>query len=121
MATIAEVIKDALEHGESYELINKRLDAMGCGFHLVKKAVSGWTDEELRGGFKAPGEAVIEPEDAAEGAYEGNPEYYNDLSKEMERHVDRAGTVKTMWTKQGRYSITYNELGYCVKAVKHDV
>lgn len=121
MATIAEVIKDALDHGESYELINKRLDAMGCEFHLVKKDKSAWTEEEMKAGFKFPGEAVIEPEDAAEGAHEGAPEYYKNLYEEMERHEERAGTVQTMWTKQGKYTITYNELGYGVKAVRHDV
>lgn len=35
--SIVEIIRQGLEHGESYELINKRLEDIGCEFKIVER------------------------------------------------------------------------------------
>lgn len=35
--SIAEIIRQGLAHGESYELINKRLEDIGCEFKIVER------------------------------------------------------------------------------------
>lgn len=100
--SIAEIIRQGLAHGESYELINQRLAAAGCEFRLSTTEKTGWTEQEMKEGFN-----------------EGEPtEDVLHLAYLMKRHSSLAGTKHTFWCAEGQYEVTYNENGYAVKAVR---
>lgn len=100
--SIAEIIRQGLAHGESYELINQRLAAAGCEFRLTKTEKDGWTEEEMKEGFNEgePAKDVVR------------------LADLMKKHEEYAGKTMELWCKEGRYYVTYNENGYAVKAVR---
>jgi len=100
--SIAEIIRQGLAHGESYELINQRLAAAGCEFRLSTTEKTGWTEAEMTEGFKEgePAKDVVR------------------LADLMKKHEEYAGKTVELWCKEGKYSVTYNENGYAVKAVR---
>lgn len=102
--SIAEIIRQGLAHGESYELINKRLAAEGCEFRISANGRSGWTEEELAQGFNK-----AEPTNK-----------YLTLADLMGRNSDLAGKTVNFWCREGNYDVTYNEDGYAVKAVRKE-
>ena len=85
------------------EEINGELKAAGAGFHLdVDDRVSGWTETEVAEGFIP---AAEDPEDAQR-------------TVDMKRRPEFAGTARLQHVPGGTYEVTYNELGYAVKAVR---
>jgi len=101
--SISEIIIQGLAHGESYELINKRLATAGCKFRLSANGKSGWTEEELAQGFNKE-----------------EPNKYLTLADLMGRNRDLAGKTVNFWCREGNYDVTYNEDGYAVKAVRKE-
>ena len=102
---ITEIIRTGLANGDSYEVINKRLADGGFNLKLVPRENSGWTEQEMKEGFKA-GEPA---KDAVR------------LADLMRKHTEYAGTTKELWCSEGKYAVTYNKNGYAVKAVRQDV
>ena len=100
--SIAEIIRQGLAHGESYELINQRLAAAGCEFRLSTTEKTGWTEAEMKEGFK-------EGEPANEVVH---------LADLMKPHKEHAGETVIDWCAEGKYAVDYNENGYAVKAVR---
>lgn len=101
--SIAEIIRQGLAHGESYELINKRLAEAGCEFRLSTTEKSGWTEQEMK-------EGVIPSTEDAKTVLT--------LADLMRRNAKLAGKTVDFWCKEGHYDVTYNEDGYAVKAVR---
>lgn len=103
--SIAEIIRQGLANGDSYEVINKKLADGGFNLKLVASENSGWTEKEMKEGFK-----------------EGEPaNVATTLADLMKRNVSMAGNEKDMWCKEGKYKITWDENGYATKAVRVNV
>lgn len=100
--SIAEIIRQGLAHGDSYELINQRLAAAGCEFWLSTTENTVWTEQEMEEGF-------VEGEPAKDVVR---------LADLMKKHEEYAGCTLELWCKEGKYAVTYNENGYAVKAVR---
>lgn len=100
--SIAEIIREGLAHGDSYELINQRLAEAGCEFRLSTNEKTGWTEQEMKDGF-------VEGEEAKPAIH---------LADLMKRHPACAGGSYKLWCVEGEYEVTYNEDGYAVKAVR---
>ena len=101
----AEIIVEGKKDGKSVEEINQLLKKAGATFHLNPDgSAAGWSDTEMAEGFVP---AETEPES---------------LRKELDlsRREDLAGTVQTQKIVGAVYDVTYDELGYAVKAVRHD-
>lgn len=101
----AEIIVEGKKQGAPVEAINAELKAAGANFHLnADGGTEGWTEAEMAEGFIP---AETEPES---------------LRKELNlsRREDLAGTVQTQKIAGAVYDVTYDELGYAVKAVRHD-
>lgn len=103
--SITEIIRQGLANGDSYEVINKRLADGGFNLKLVPSKDTGWTDLEMKEGFK-------------EGEPANVPTTLADL---MKRDVSMAGQEQVMWCKEGQYKITWDENGYAIKAVRQNV
>ena len=81
---------------------NKALADAGAKFRFdPDKAGRGWTEAEMAAGFK-PGNPAVEVPD----------------KPDMSRQEKLAGLTVSQRTTGGIYDVTYDELGYAVKAVK---
>lgn len=81
---------------------NKALAEAGANFRFdPDKAGRGWTEAEMAAGFK-PGNPAVEVPD----------------KPDMSRRQELAGMTAAQRVKGGIYDVTYDELGYAVKAVK---
>ena len=102
---ITEIIRQGFANGDSYEVINKRLADGGFNLKLVPRDNSGWTEAEMKEGFKEgePAKDVVT------------------LADLMKRNISMAGQEKVMWCKEGQYKITWDENGYAIKAVRQNV
>ncbi len=99
----AEIIVEGKKQGAPVEAINAELKAARANFHLnADGGTEGWTEAEMAEGFIP---AETEPES---------------LRKELDlsRREDLAGTVQTQKIAGAVYDVTYDELGYAVKAVR---
>ena len=99
---ITEIIRKGFANGDSYEVINKALADAGFNLKLVARDVSGWTEQEMKEGFNA-GEPA---KDAV---------HLHDL---MRVHKELAGKEMELLCAEGKYRVTYNEIGYATKAVR---
>ena len=102
-----DIINEAKKDGKTIDEINQLLKEAGAAFHLNPDGgTAGWTEAEMAEGFIP---AETEPES---------------LRKELDlsRREDLAGTVQTQKIVGAVYDVTYDELGYAVKAVRvrHD-
>lgn len=103
--SMTEIIRQGLANGDSYAVINKRLADAGFNLKLVPRENTGWTEQEMKEGFKEgePAKDVVT------------------LADLMKRDVSMAGQEKVMWCKEGQYKITWDENGYAIKAVRQNV
>lgn len=98
-----DIINEAKKDGKTIDEINQLLKEAGATFHLNPDGgVAGWSEAEMAEGFIP---AETEPES---------------LRKELDlsRREDLAGTVQTQKIVGAVYDVTYDELGYAVKAVR---
>lgn len=102
---IAEIIRQGFAHGDSYEVINKALADAGFNLKLVPRENTGWTEQEMKEGFKEGEPGVVFPA----------------LADMMKRNMKMAGMEEEIWCKEGKYKITWNEDGYATKAVRCNV
>lgn len=102
---ITEIIRTGLANCDSYDVINKRLADGGFNLKLVPRENSGWTEQEMKEGFKLDKDAV-HLKDAVR------------LADLMKRHIELAGKTVEMQCAEGTYAVTYNANGYATKAVK---
>lgn len=102
---ITEIIRQGFANGDSYEVINKRLADGGFNLKLVPRENTGWTEQEMKEGFKEGEPGVVFP-------------YLADM---MKRNIKMAGMEEEIWCKEGKYKITWNEDGYATKAVRCNV
>lgn len=102
---ITEIIRQGLAHGDSYEVINKALADAGFNLKLVPRENTGWTEQEMKEGFKEGEPGVVFPA----------------LADMMKRNMKMAGMEEEIWCKEGKYKITWNEDGYATKAVRCNV
>lgn len=103
--SMTEIIRQGLANGDSYAVINKRLADAGFNLKLAPRENAGWTEQEMKEGFK-------------EGESANVPTTLADL---MKPDVSMAGQEQIMWCKEGKYKITWDENGYAIKAVKQNV
>ena len=103
--SMTEIIRQGLANGDSYAVINKRLADAGFNLKLVPRENAGWTEDEMKEGFK-------------EGESANVPTTLADL---MKRDISMAGQEQVMWCKEGQYKITWDENGYAIKAVRQNV
>ena len=103
--SMTEIIRQGLANGDSYAVINKRLADAGFNLKLVPRENTGWTEQEMKEGFKKgePGNVRVT------------------LADLMKPNVDMAGQEQVMWCKEGKYKITWDENGYAIKAVRQNV
>lgn len=102
---ITEIIRQGLAHGDSYEVINKALADAGFNLKLVPRENTGWTEQDMKEGFKEGEPGVVFPA----------------LADMMKRNMKMAGMEEELWCKEGKYKITWNEDGYATKAVRCNV
>lgn len=100
---IIEDYKNGEKTPEALEETNAALKAAGASFHLDpdKNPDGGWTAEEMASGF-LPGDPAAPKPDKA------------DLS----RVTALAGQTVVQETKAGRFAVSYDEMGYAVKALR---
>ena len=103
--SMTEIIRQGLANGDSYAVINKRLADAGFNLKLVPRENAGWTEQEMKEGFK-------------DGKSANVPTTLADL---MKRDISMAGQEQVMWCKEGQYKITWDENGYAIKAVRQNV
>lgn len=102
-------ILDMYKKGEwDLEKTNFELKKANAGFYIdgdkIKKNPAGnWTEEEMKEGF-------------IEGAPEGYEKYPKDVV--LKRVEEFAGLEIIQKTQKGEFKVTYDDLGYAVKAVK---
>lgn len=99
---ITEIIRQGLANGDSYKVINKRLADGDFNLKLVPRENTGWTEQEMKEGFK-------DCESARDVVA---------LADLMKRDVTMAGRENVMWCKEGQYKITWDENGNAIKAVR---
>ena len=99
---ITEIIRNGLANGDSYAVINKALADAGFNLKLVAREVHGWTEQEMKEGFNK-GDPV---KDSV---------HLHDL---MSVHKEFAGKELELVCAEGKYRVTYNEIGYATKAVR---
>lgn len=102
---ITEIIRQGFANGDSYEVINKHLADGGFNLKLVPRENTGWTEQEMKEGFKEGEPGVVFPA----------------LADMMKRNMKMAGMEEEIWCKEGKYKITWNEDGYATKAVRCNV
>ncbi len=102
---ITKIITEGLARGDSYEVINKALADAGFNLKLVPRENTGWTEQEMKEGFKEGEPGVVFPA----------------LADMMKRNMKMAGMEEEIWCKEGKYKITWNEDGYATKAVRCNV
>ena len=102
---ITEIIRQGFANGDSYEVINKALADAGFNLKLVPRENMGWTEQEMKEGFKEGEPGVVFPA----------------LADMMKRNMKMAGMEEEIWCKEGKYKITWNEDGYATKAVRCNV
>ena len=99
----ADIINEGKKNGKTIEEINKLLKEAGANFHLNPDGgTAGWTEAEMAEGFIPAEEG---PKDAQR-------------TVDMKRRPEFAGTARLQHVPGGTYEVTYNELGYAVKAVR---
>ena len=103
--SMTEIIRQGLANGDSYAVINKRLADAGFNLKLVPRENVGWTEQEMKEGFKEGETGSVAPT----------------LADLMKRDTSMAGQEKDMWCKEGKYKITWDENGYAIKAVRQNV
>lgn len=103
--SMAEIIRQGIANGDSYEVINKALADAGFNLKLVPRENTGWTEQEMKEGFKEGEPGVVFPA----------------LADMMKRNMKMAGMEEEIWCKEGKYKITWNEDGYATKAVRCNV
>lgn len=103
--SMTEIIRQGIANGDSYAVINKRLADAGFNLKLVPRENTGWTEQEMKEGFKEVEPGVVSPA----------------LADMMKRNMKMAGIEKEIWCKEGKYKITWNEDGYATKAVRCNV
>lgn len=96
------IINEYKSGAKSLEETNKALKAAGAGFHLSADSRDGWTEAEMKEGFYDMGKPAKDVQ----------------RKPDMSRRTDLAGQTVTQHTAAGDYSVTYNEDGYAVKAIK---
>ncbi len=102
---ITKIITEGLARSDSYEVINKALADAGFNLKLVPRENTGWTEQEMKEGFKEGEPGVVFPA----------------LADMMKRNMKMAGMEEEIWCKEGKYKITWNEDGYATKAVRCNV
>lgn len=102
---ITEIIRQGFANGDSYEVINKHLADGGFNLRLVPRENTGWTEQEMKEGFKEGEPGVVFPA----------------LADMMKRNMKMAGMEEEIWCKEGKYKITWNEDGNATKAVRCNV
>lgn len=102
---ITEIIRQGFANGDSYEVINKALADVGFNLKLVPRENTGWTEQEMKEGYKEGEPGVVFPA----------------LADMMKRNMKMAGMEEEIWCKEGKYKITWNEDGYATKAVRCNV
>ena len=102
---ITKIITEGLARGDSYEVINKALADASFNLKLVPRENTGWTEQEMKEGFKEGEPGVVFPA----------------LADMMKRNMKMAGMEEEIWCKEGKYKITWNEDGYATKAVRCNV
>ena len=103
--SITEIIRQGLANGDSYEVINKRLADGGFNLKLVPSKDTGWTDLEMKEGFK-------EGEPAKDAVH---------LADLMHRNIKLAGTSPEFWCVEGKFRVRYDENGYAKEATRVNV
>ena len=103
--SITEIIRRGFANGDSYAVINKALADAGFNLKLVPRENAGWTEKEMEEGFKEgePAKDVVR------------------LADLMHKNTEYAGTVQELWCREGKYSVTYDEDGHAIKAVRINV
>lgn len=102
---ITEIIRQGFAHGDSYEVINKALADAGFNLKLVPRENTGWTEQEMKEGFK-----------------EGEPaKYAVHLADLMHRNIKLAGTSPEFWCVEGKFRVYYDENGYAKEATRVNV
>ena len=98
---INEIIEAYKKHQITADEANKALADAGSNIRFNPDNAKGWTEEQMENGF-LPGDPAVElPE-----------------RPDMSRREELAGLTVSQRTKGGIYDVTYDELGYAVKAVK---
>ena len=100
---INEILEAYKSGGKTLEETNAALKAAGANYHLdpEKNPGGGWTAAEMEAGF-LPGEpSAPKPE-----------------RPDMGRCEALAGMTVVQECRGGAWAVTYDELGYAVKAVK---
>lgn len=103
--SMTEIIRQGIANGDSYAVINKRLADAGFNLKLVPRENTGWTEQEMKDGFKEGEPGVVFPA----------------LADMMKRNMKMAGMEEEIGCKEGKYKITWNEDGYATKAVRCNV
>jgi len=102
MGKFEEIIKS----GKSIEEINKELKEAGADFHLNPDgSKSNWSEKEMKEGF-----IPVEKE----------PEDVKHLHDYMKFNPKMAGKTETYLIVEGKYTITWNEDGNPVKAIRQN-
>ena len=122
------IINEGKKDGKTIDEINQLLKEAGATFHLNPDGgAAGWTEKEMAEGF------ISAEDDGKDGIYKiasdgkpirysnkipGSNAVYSSAVPVMDRDEARAGTTITV----GSWQLTYDELGYAVKAVRvrHD-
>ncbi len=98
---INEIIEAYKKHQITADEANKALADARSNIRFNPDNAKGWTEEQMENGF-LPGDPAVElPE-----------------RPDMSRREELAGMTVVQRTKGGIYDVTYDEMGYAVKAVK---
>lgn len=100
--SITEIIRRGFANGDSYATINKALADNGFDLKLVPREKSGWSEQEMKEGFK-------------EGVTAKEVVHLADM---MKPHRENAGMTIRVQVAEGEYDITYDSTGYALKAVR---
>lgn len=106
--TFENIINEGKKNGKKLSEINAELKAAGATFHLdytmcEDGPVTGWTEQEMKEGFIPA---------------ENEPEKPKKLHEYMKFDKSKAGTEETVTTATGKFTITWDEMGHPVKAVR---
>lgn len=103
MDNINKILKDYTTGEADLEKVNAALKEAGAGFHLEPLTAEQRAEKSAR-------------EDAAAYIRQPQPTAPVQRKPDMRRRTDLAGQVVEQQTARGRYAVTYDELGYAVKA-----
>lgn len=106
--TYENIINEGKKNGKKVSEINAELEAAGANFRLdytmsEDGVESGWTEKEMEEGF-------IPAEEPAQKVKK--------LSDYMRFDKSKAGTEETVTTANGKFTITWDEDGHPIKAVR---